>query len=122
MDILLVRFHRDAVEIVSQTVVDVADDHGDDAGDGDGEQRAEEATELDADQGADEDRQGVQADRPRLHGGLEDVVLDLLVDDEEDDGNDAGRRGVQERDHNHDRRSEQCSDERDQVRQSDPEG
>ena len=54
--------------------------------------------------------------------GCEDVVLDLLVDDEEDDRDDAGRRGVQERDQHHDHRSEQGSDERDQVRQPDPEG
>jgi len=62
------------------------------AGDRDGDQRAQNPEQRGADQDRHDHDQRVHVHRPAVHDGLEDVVLDLLVDDEDHHPDDRRRR------------------------------
>ena len=71
---------------------ELAHDELDRAGDRDRDQRAEHAHQLAADQDGDEHQERRELHRLSVDDGLEDVVLELLVDDVHDDHDDPGRR------------------------------
>src|SRR3954469_16818772 len=99
----------------------IQEDDVDGSGDGNRGECAEHARELGADQDRDEDREGRQLDRASVDDGLQQVVLDLLVDDEENDHDDSGRNGMQEGDRADDDRRDRRTGERDQVEDADHE-
>src|SRR4051812_7155031 len=65
------------------------EEDADDFGDWDGEERAEDAEEFATRKHRQEDRQRVELHAATVDERLQDVVLDLLIDQEEDDQNDA---------------------------------
>src|ERR671918_3156254 len=64
---------------------DLPRDSLDDPGRRDRRERAENADELRSDEHGDQDGERRELHRPPVDDGLEDMVLELLVDDEEDD-------------------------------------
>ena len=88
----------DGLEALLAVVPQVADHHLDGPGGGDGQQGADEAGQLHPDEDGQEHAQRVQVDRAAHDHGLEDVVLDLLVDDVHDDDGDAGAGRLEEGD------------------------
>src|SRR2546425_10422318 len=79
----------DGLEAGLAVVPEVAHHDLDDPGGGDGQQGADEAGQLHAYEDGEEDEERVERHGPAHDHGLEDVVLDLLVDDEHNDHGDA---------------------------------
>src|SRR6266545_3080025 len=92
------------------------------AGDRDRRERAEHTGELRADQHRDEDGERRELHRPAVDDGLKDVVLDLLIDDEEGDDDEALRGPVEKGDGADDDRGERGSGERNQIQDRDEQG
>ena len=88
---------------------------------GNREQRADQPGELDADQHREEHPERVELHRPRHDRRLQDVVLELLVDDEEDERGDPGGRRIEERDEHRGDGADGRADQRQHVRERDPE-
>lgn len=70
----------------------VEHDDLDDPRDGKREECPDEAREIDAHEDGEQDEERVQPDGPAIHGGLEHVILELLVQHEEDRHHDPGDR------------------------------
>ena len=89
--------------------------HGKQGADKAAEDRADDAAERGADEDRDEHPERVEPDRAAHHDRIEDVVLDLLVDEEDDEGDDARRQRVEQGDDHRRDTGEQAADERQEV-------
>src|SRR3954452_4346204 len=76
----------------------VSHDHLQAPGHGDRRERAEDPRQFRADEHGDQHREWRQLHRPPVDDGLQEVILELLVEDEEDEHDDAGGERVQEGD------------------------
>src|SRR5215207_3006210 len=95
------------------------EEHLDRPGDRDRREGTEDAGELRPDQYGDQDRERGKLHRTAVDEGLQDVVLDLLVDDEEDQHDDPGRDPVDEGDGRDDDRRNRRPGEWDEIENRD---
>src|SRR5690242_8522294 len=100
-------------------VPQVTSDYLDHGGDRDGEQGAEQAGQFHRDEDRDQHGQGVEFDGAGEDQRLQQVILQLLINDEEDDRDDAGGHGVEEGGQRRYDRAERGAHERDQVSDAD---
>src|SRR5438045_1807276 len=111
-----ITYRRGYSHRVTPPVLQVVDDQDlDHARDRDRAERPDHARDLRADEHGDENDERREPHRAPVDHGLQEVVLDLLVDDEPDDQHDPGQRPVEEADGADDDRGEGRAGERYQV-------